>query len=428
MIKNFTDLEKHLDSLGMFHIKPGQDRMQKALASLNLFPLPYKAVQVVGTNGKGSTSTFLSVLAKEHGLKTGLYTSPHFTSFKERILCNNEQVADDVWVQCAQKVYKSNPELSDFEFLTVLAALMYKELEVDFVVFEAGLGGRFDATTALLCDATIFTPFDLDHTHILGNTLKEVAEDKAHALTKNSQLAITAYQQEIALAEIEKACDELDVPLLKTSATHYNYSLSLKGKHQQENAHLALSAWRELSQLLALPIEFTAKDLYEYDNKYITEKEEYALKKSFIAGRLQYISQELSPTKAEMILDGAHNIHAFKNLINSLKEVGFIPDAIIFSCMADKDIDDILQDLIKIAKQDTKTILYLPTIKENTRAMSSEKLEIEVKKLYSSVKACKDIDECLAFAINDHKKRILICGSLYLLADFYELYPQFLQQ
>ncbi len=428
MIENFIDLKNHLDLLGMFHIKPGQDRMQRALATLDLNPLPYKAVQVVGTNGKGSTSTFLTQLAIEHGLKTGLYTSPHFVSFKERILCDNEFVNEEIWFTCAQKVYAANPELSYFEFLTVLAALIYKELDVDIVIFEAGLGGKFDATTALMCDATIFTPFDLDHTHILGKTLQEVAQDKAHALTRNSQIAITAQQEKIALDEIEKACDELEIPLFKTSSTDYNYTLSLKGNHQQENAHLAFSAWREILHLLALPIEYTAKDLYEYDNHYMTHKEEIALKNAFIAGRLQYISQNNSPDhKCDFVLDGAHNLHAFKNLIKCLDEINFSPDALIFSCMADKDISEVLVYLFKIANKNKDCILYLPKIMENTRAILPQELEKKIKKYYSHTRTCENIEEALEKANKDEKKSILICGSLYLLADFYTLYPQFIR-
>ncbi len=426
MIHNFKDLEKHLDSLGMFHIKPGQDRMQEALKKLTLSPLPYKAVQIVGTNGKGSTSTFLAQLAIEHGLKTGLYTSPHFLSFKERVIYNNSYIDEKLWVKCANEVYHANPELSYFEFLTVLAALLYQELQVDIVFFEAGLGGRFDATTALLCDVTVFTPFDLDHTHILGKTLKEVAYDKAHALTKNSQLAVSAVQQSLAIEEIGKVCDELDIPLLKTAKSTYQYNLSLKGNHQQQNAHLAFSAWREIMHLLALPFEYTPKDQYEYEQKYITEKEEQALKKAFIAGRLQYIQKAKSQLSCEIILDGAHNIHAFKNLITSLKELNYIPDAIIFACMADKELDELLVYLSKIAKQNKDCTIYLPVIKDNSRAMPPQRLEIEIKKHYPHIKACKDIDDCLEKVRKDQKKHLLICGSLYLLADFYTLYPQFL--
>ncbi len=427
MIKNFKDLEKHLNTLGMFHMKPGQSRMTDALCALDLLPLPYKAVQIVGTNGKGSTSTYLAQLAIEHGLKTGLYTSPHFLSFKERILLDNTYIGEKLWAKCANKVYNANPELSYFEFLTVLAALLYKELQVDIVFFEAGLGGKFDSTTALLCHATVFTPFDLDHTHILGKSLKEVAEDKAHALTSNSQLAVSAVQQKIALEEIERACDELDVPLLKIAPTDYIYSLSLKGNHQQENAHLAFSAWRELINILALPIEYTPKDQYEYEQKYITEKEEKALKKAFIPGRLQYISQELSPLSKAFVLDGAHNLHAFKNLMKTLEEISYTPDCIIFSCMEDKEKEELLSYLSKIAKQNNTCTIYLPTIKDNIRAMPSQRLEIEVKKYYPHVRACKDIDECLEQAEKNNKNQILICGSLYLLADFYALYPQFLK-
>ncbi len=417
MIHSYNDLEKHLESLGLFHMKPGQDRMKIALENLNLFPLPYPCVQIVGTNGKGSTSTFLASLAKEHNLKTGLYTSPHFLSVKERILFQDKVVSDEIWLECAKKVYKANKDLTYFEFLTVLAALIYKELEVDIAFFEAGLGGKFDATTALQAEVVIFTPFDLDHTQVLGSTLKEIAKDKAHAMNKHTLFAYSAVQEDEARDEIINLCNELDIdcPFLTRQR---NYKLGMNAPFQQGNAHLAVMAWRLICREI---LEIQSHRFFE----------EKALEKAFIPGRLQVIQAQNSPIKnSTFILDGAHNEHALTQLLPSLKNIDKLPSSIIFSCLDDKDLASILPLISKIAEAKKDCIIYVPTISNNPRSIESTELCDKIKKYYPHVVAFKKLDEILKNLENKQGKKeeecILICGSLYLLAEFYQLYPIYL--
>ncbi len=419
MIETFDDIEKHLDSLGLFHMKPGQDRMNIALEKLGLLPLPYKSVQIVGTNGKGSTSTFLSYLAKEHDFKTGLYTSPHFVSVKERILYQNAPISDNLWVEAAKKVYAANSELTYFEFLTVLAALLYKELEVDIAFFEAGLGGKFDATTALLAQATVFTPFDIDHVNVLGNNLQDIAKDKAQALHKESLFAYSAMQKQEAKEEIINVCNALDVDCPFIVKQRYNYKLKMQGAYQQENAHLAVMAWRVMAR------EFFNTQSHRF-------KEEKALEKAFIPGRLQIIPAEISPIKNKtIILDGAHNVHGLKELLPALINLNKLPNSIIFSCLDDKDIAQIIPLIAQIAKQKENCKIYVPTIKENPRAFEAEKLTQELKKCYSQVSGYINLDEILKHLKNEERQNeenLLICGSLYLLSEFYANYNDFLFQ
>ncbi len=418
MINNINDIYKHLDNLGLFHMKPGQDRMSVALEKLELLPLPYQSVQIVGTNGKGSTSSFLTSLAIEHGLKVGLYTSPHFVSLKERILYQNNYVSDEVWLKCAKKVYDANPELTYFEFLTVLSALIYKELQVDIVFFEAGLGGKFDATTALLSPVTVFTPIDVDHSSVLGSTIKEIAQDKANALNYWSKFAISAEQHKDAKNEIEKVCKEHNVEYTFIKSEETNYNLSLNGDYQQENAHLALATWRKI-----------AKDLLDINSE--TEKEKKALKKAFIPGRLQVVSKEVSPiNNSRIILDGGHNPHGLKKLLPSLIKMKLLPNYIIFTCMDDKEIDEILPLITGIAKQNNECKICIPTIENNPRAYRNIDLKNHFIPYYSNVFLHSNIAESLEYIKNlpsNEEKIILICGSLYLLAEFYNLNPQFIK-
>ncbi len=416
MLNTYNDIVKHLDNLGMFHMKPGQDRMSIALENLNLLPLPYKAVQIVGTNGKGSTATFLSSLAHEHGLNVGLYTSPHFLSIKERILYNSEQLSDDIWLEAAKKVYTANPELTYFEFLTVLSAQIYADLQADIVFFEAGLGGKFDATTALQAQATVFTSIALDHCDILGDTIQKIAHDKARAMNTWTKFAVTAKLAPEALAEVENISKQFDIPLFFSSYDNVQFELFMKGTHQPQNAQLALDTWHLVCEKL-LHIKPDIK------------KEQLALKKAFIPGRIQFIDTINTYKNTRFILDGAHNVHGLQALIESLKTMCITPKYIIFSCLSDKANDDLFSCLDELAKlSSSHSTLLIPTISDNPRAIDSSKLAKKLENSsFSSIIPLKNLDECLEYVQNANNERqistdILICGSLYLLSEFYAKY------
>ena len=177
---SFDDVQDHLDALGLFHMDFGLDRMRNALDALGLLTPPFVTVQIVGTNGKGSTSTFLSCVARAHGLKVGLYTSPHFVTPRERIRINGTMLPADRWPVLADRVMEAAPNLTYFEFLTALGLLAFAEAGVDLVVMEAGLGGHYDATTAMPVQAVCFTPIGMDHAknprpYPDGHRLRQVA-------------------------------------------------------------------------------------------------------------------------------------------------------------------------------------------------------------------------------------------------------------
>ncbi len=431
---HFSDFEKYLSSLGYFTMKPGQERMAKALKALNLLPLPYVAVQIVGTNGKGSTSSFLSFLAREYGLNTGLFTSPHLAFLDERILFNGKFVPRKVWLHCAERVYNTNSDLSYFEFVTVLSALIFTELRADIVFFEAGLGGKFDATTALLNQAVVFTPFDLDHTHILGNTLKEIAIDKSQAINIHTKFAVTAQQELEANEELLKTAKNYSVPLYTVENPLPDYNTTLLGTHQKDNARLALTAWRLIRKEL-LPEAMTT----QLENKPHPQLEENALKKTFIPARLQVIESEDSPFKnKKIILDGAHNVHAVRTLYNALKDLSLFPDTVIFSCLKDKNVDEMLSLLIDIAQLNENCEILIAPIYDNPRAFTPVELAHELddfeeydetgksQKINLKCVSYDDFNDCLNTLNTEEKQTVLIFGSLYLLGQFYSLYPKFL--
>ena len=183
--KHFTTIDQiweHLDGLGFFHMDLSLTRMETALSRLGLSRPPFVVAQIVGTNGKGSTSAFLDSLSRAHGCRTGLYTSPHFLSPCERIRIDGVPLQEDLWPELATEVYAARPDLTYFEFLTVLAILAFARQGVQLAVMEAGLGGAHDATTALASDLTCFAPVAMDHAAILGPTLRDIALEKCGAI------------------------------------------------------------------------------------------------------------------------------------------------------------------------------------------------------------------------------------------------------
>ena len=364
----------------------------------------FPVIHVVGTNGKGSTSSYLTSIGCEHGLKVGTFTSPHFVTPRERMTINGSMLSEGEWCAIANQVMEIAPDagLTYFELLTCMALVAFKNNGVDLAVMEAGLGGRFDATNTVDPDLTVFTPIGLDHEKVLGSTIDLIAADKADAMRKNGT-AITAVQVPEAKVVLEARAEELGCELYHINEQEIvaNLSPSLAGEHQKENAGLASCAWRL----------FCGKSNVEFN----ADKVRSGVEKAFIAGRLQIIKSDRT-----YILDGAHNTHAFEALEAELARSEIKPDAIIFSCMKDKNLNPVKATLLRL----TDGPVIASGIEGNERAYPYEDLAAV---LGERAKPAKTIDEALSM-LNSGDKTVLICGSLYLLAAFYTRYPEFLEK
>jgi len=420
---SFIDCERYLDGLGLFRMKPGLERMRDMLGRLGLVRPPYTVVQIVGTNGKGSTATMLERLAREHGLRTGLHTSPHFVSVRERVRVNGAMLPIDVWTALANTLMRQGGEaLSYFEFVTCLAVLAFAEARVKVAIMETGLGGSFDATTALEADLLVFTPFDLDHQAVLGATLREIAYDKAGAI-RPGKPAISAPQRPEAWAELERRAREQGTQVREISLEGSGFELSLRGEHQQGNARLALAAWRTLNILTSN-----------------SEVEARALTSAWLPGRMQQLpaipagQNEFSPCALgwpPLLLDGAHNSHSLAALGLSLAREGVAPLAVVFACLGDKDLETMLPHLRALATG----LIVVPPI-DNPRAIPPVEL---AAKLGSNAVPADSLTGALEIAARHMAARmpevfdpacirvrqhpLLLCGSLYLLGEFYALRP-----
>jgi dihydrofolate synthase/folylpolyglutamate synthase len=408
-VANYQELLAHLDALGMFHMDLRLGHMAEGLRTLDLLSPAYATAQILGTNGKGSTSSFLASLGMAHGIKTGLFTSPHMLSPRERIRINGETLSEARWVELAQRVLPAVPGLTYFECLCLMAALAFAEEGVQLAVMEAGLGGRFDATSALPVNLTCFTPIGHDHTEVLGNNLQAIAQDKAAAIRTNTP-AITVRQNPEVLTCLLDVSRRIDSPLLRAEeicAIPRGWKLGLRGMHQIENATLALAAWMELARQRNWPVR----------EAYVRE----GLQNAFIAGRLQAVPP--SRSHPDMLLDGAHNPHALMALRAALLELDILPCAVIFSCLADKDLKSMAPLVLDMA---LGSPLLIPPISVGKRAAPHTQIAAEFGTAASVMPSLEAAVKAAGQRDSSPQSPVLVCGSLYLLAEFFALYPEYI--
>lgn len=402
---NIEDFRQWLDRLGLFKVKLGLGRMDRALAKCCPGELPFPVVQVLGTNGKGSTSTFLDSLARAHGIRTGLYTSPHFVSPGERILVNGAQLSEGDWLDCANRIMGALPgggDLSYFEFLTVLAIMLFKKHDAQLAIIEAGLGGKNDATTALPAFLHVFTPIDMDHAAIIGPDLADIARDKAAAIKPQSQV-LSAPQCRLAAKIIWERAKACGAKINFAPELSPNCATGLAGAHQRVNAGLACVAFEHIAGKLGL----------EPDAAAIAR----GLQAAFIPGRLQKIRND-----PPVLLDGGHNPHALGKVLPEAGKILGENISLVFSALADKDWRQMVEILTENFPQ---AQFFVPTL-DNPRALPADVICGQINsRLPGQARMVKDSGAAFRLAL-DRGRPALVIGSLYLLSEIYAQYPQYL--
>jgi dihydrofolate synthase/folylpolyglutamate synthase len=407
-VKRFTDytqLTQYMDGLGLFHMDLGLGRMEAFWAARGMPGFP--VVHVVGTNGKGSTSAFFCSIARAHGVKAGLFTSPHFLSPRERVQVNRTQLPREEWVTLANEVLATpgGEALTYFEFQTCLAMLAFERRGVDLAIMEAGLGGRYDATTVFSPRVTLFTPIDMDHVKILGPTLADIARDKAGAMHPGS-LVVTGAQRAEAMVELQDRAQAVGARLMHAvdmADPVDGVKLGLGGIHQRENARLALAGWRLFMAVAGGRSEAAA--------------ERFGLESAFLPGRMHRVAVD----GRTCILDGAHNPHALTALGAALRADGIRPCAVVFACLADKDATAMLP----LVRALTDGPILIPGM-DNERAGDAGQLAVAMGE---GARACESLGDAVGEAMagtTEADGPMLVCGSLYLLAEFYRLHPELL--
>jgi dihydrofolate synthase/folylpolyglutamate synthase len=289
-----------------------------------------------------------------------------------------------------------------------MAVLAFTEHRVEFAVTEAGLGGRFDATTALPADTVCFTPIGRDHLHVLGPELRDISADKAAALRAGA-LAVTAEQTPLVLQCLTGASRRVAAPLLPAdeSLLPAGLRLRLAGPHQQRNAALAATAWTSTAGAHDWPMREDAL--------------RKGLENAFLPGRLQ--SVPANGRHPHLLLDGAHNAPAWESLRDALKQRAIRPCALIFSCMADKELEAVIPPLLAVAGSAS---VFITPVMNNPRAAQPEQLAARIGPAAECAANMEAALEKSAGLRSDARHPVLICGSLYLLGDFFRLFPEHL--
>lgn len=386
------------------------DNIKKLTSSFSNPENSLKIIHVAGTNGKGSVCSFLQSVLMTSGFKVGKFSSPDIKSAYDAITINGEDISKKRLDSLYARVKKTAQDFlpSEFEILTCIAFLYFKEENCDFVILETGLGGTGDATNIITSPLySVITRIALDHTNFLGNTLEKIAEKKAGIIKKNGK-TITLFNQEDSILEIiSDKCKKENNTLILTKSPQIlspseiyenfmysglNITSGLSGFHQIENAALAIEVLRDL----------------KISDKFITE----GIKNAKNPGRFELISQN-----PPIIFDGAHNENGLDSLLSSLKR--YYPDAkktFIIGMMRDK-ISEKTAKIFKEYNEDKLSTFLTVSVANNPRSERSEKLKEFFEKNGFFAEDALSLKDALS---KTKKNRLtVICGSLYMYRELF---------
>jgi dihydrofolate synthase/folylpolyglutamate synthase len=385
-------------------------------------------IHVAGTNGKGSTIAFLKAILNSAGYKVHQYTSPHLIRFNERIVIANEEITDKQLFETMEecRVHGEGLKLTIFEATTAGAFLAFSKHPADVVLLETGLGGRLDATNVMEnILLSIITPISYDHMEFLGDSLLEIAGEKA-GIIKNNSRCIISWQESAVLNFMIQKCEQLncksyawqrDWNFSKTQNGFSFLELSsgeeftfpnpiLNGIHQIVNASTAIAAVRLIA------------DKFSVDNNAIKE----GLMKAYWPARMQKIQNgtlaSLLPKNCEIWLDGAHNTAGAQMIAATLDTLPIMPTFLINGRTRDRDIEGFLMCFLGKVEH----VIAVP-VEWEPHSENPVKIRLTAEKIGINATLCDSLVEAIEKCAQLSKGRIirvLICGSLYLAGDVLE--------
>ena len=419
---NYKAAMEYIQNTAKFGSNLGLERTEKILELLGNPQDKIKCIHVAGTNGKGSTTAMITQILRSAGYKTGMYTSPFLEEFEERIQVDGINIDKDDLAGTVTEVSRAVEKVTslgydhptEFEIVTCAMFKYFSDVNVDFAVIEVGLGGRLDSTNVITPILSVITSISLDHTGVLGNTLKEIAGEKAGIIKKG--IPVVAYPQEKEAGQvIADVCRSLGCELVsikpdsgefvetvkltqkirvKTDRQMYELDLSLLGKHQIMNCAVAVNAAEKLQEL---GLCISRDDIIS------------ALGKVKWIGRLEALRE--NPL---VVIDGAHNIDGITLLSESLKTYFKYEKLIlIIGILRDKQVEEMIG---MIAPQAHRVIAVTPN---SGRAESAAELNEVIVKFNRNSEACDDYGEAFEKALGYAGKDdlVLVCGSLYMIGD-----------
>lgn len=423
LVSSYKESLDYLYGLQKYGIKFGLNSTNNLLAKAGNPHHKLRFIHIAGTNGKGSTAAILSRILCNHGIKTGLYTSPHLVRFSERFRLNDEEVSAERILQVFEKIRATLDESQPptfFEMTTAMAFLYFFEEHADFVIAETGMGGRLDATNVINPEVCVITNVGFDHQQFLGSTLSSIGREKAGIIKKEVPL-VTGALQPVIQGILKTACMnkaarlyrfKSDFSVRRNSNGSFQYqglerrlpslSLNLVGTHQVGNAALALAALEVLEQKRIISLR--------------PETVEHAMREVRWPARLEVL--ETNPT---IVLDGAHNPQGAESLRIALKEdFTYKKLHLVMGVMADKDIVGILRRLLPMAET---AIFTRPQYSRGANPEEVRKMARPyIQKYYVIPDAASAIQEARNLAGPDDL--ICITGSLYFAGEVKQIFGE----
>ena len=386
---NYRDALAWVYGRQSFGIKLGLDNTRRLLAAAGNPQSRLRFLHVAGTNGKGSTCAMMDAILRAAGHRTGLYTSPHLVDFRERIRLDGAMIPEDAVAE-GLSLLREAAETCDhaptfFELVTVLAAWWLARGEAEYVVWETGMGGRLDATNAVLPDVAVITPIGLDHQKWLGDTLAQIAGEKA-GIIKSQVPVVSAPQAQEVREVLTSTAAGVGAPITFVSEPWSGGAAGLAGAHQRWNAALACAALRTAGVRVDAHAEVQG------------------LSSVVWPGRFQRVGEDL-------VIDGAHNPSAIETLVATWREVyGDVRASLVFGAVLDKDIEALLLALRSIADE----VWLVPV--NNVRGASPEELRPMAEAARFNTIHYGPVEASLA-AARAAGRPVLLAGSLFLAGE-----------
>ncbi|MGN1148325.1 MAG: bifunctional folylpolyglutamate synthase/dihydrofolate synthase [Lachnospiraceae bacterium] len=425
----YEEAVAYIDRIPRFTSKNTMEDTRAFLQKLGSPDQHMKIIHVAGTNGKGSVCAYLCSVLKEAGYKTCLFTSPHLTDIRERFVMEGRMVTKKAFLEAFLSVYERLPweELragggyhpSFFEYLFFMAMLLFEKAGTDYCILETGLGGRLDATNAVSKkEISIITHMGLDHTEYLGDTLPEIAAEKAGIMQAGAP--VVYWETDIEVSTVLADCArKLQIPAFPVSKSDYAFlkfnnksidfsyrslyydnvrlCLNTIARYQMENASLALRA---------LEVLFGANGLSP-------EVMKSGMEAAFWAGRMEEI-------KPEIYVDGAHNGDGIRAFLETVSEDGCQGDRhLLFGVVRDKDYDTMISEIVASGLFADISVVQLASM----RTVEADVLAKMFTHTGQKITCYPSAKEAFAALLSVKKsgERIYIAGSLYLVGEIKEL-------
>ena len=378
--------------------KPGLERTQKLMAHLGHPEQKIKSIHIAGTNGKGSTAHMLASVLQSAGYRVGLYTSPHLLDFRERIRLNGQMISEsDVFdfLNTHAPVFLSMG-LSFFEMTVGMAFEYFARQSPDVVIVETGMGGRLDSTNVITPVLSIITNIGMDHTQFLGNTLRDIAREKAGIIKTEVPVVVGQYTEETLPVFKAVSTDQSAPLILAQELTYFDLESDLKGGYQKDNKRTVLVA---IDQLITIGFSVSQHHI-EHGLKHVQNQ-------TGLLGRWQILARE-----PLLICDTAHNVDGLAMTMQQLLTLPAKQLHLVLGFVSDKALEDILKLM-------PKSGIYYYCAPNNLRAMPVAHLSQKAREVGLKGEAYQSVQEALDEALNQAESEdvIYVGGSTFVVAE-----------